>query len=154
MADADRTEEGAAILFYDGHCLMCSSAIQWLMKRDTHQRLRFAALQDPDAQPLLTDAPPKVQTADSVVLYTDQQFYLYSDAVIQTLQLLGGIYRLSAAAYVIPKNWRDRIYRWVARNRTQWFGRSETCFFVPSEQRFRFLTDPTKDFSAGAAEEE
>jgi len=154
MSVSEWDEEGAAILFYDGHCLMCSSAIRWLMKRDSEARFRFAALQDPDVQPLLSEAPEAVQSADSVVLYREGQFYMYSEAVLKSLQLLGGIYKLSAVAYILPKSWRDHVYRWVARNRTRWFGRSEQCFLVPEERRSQFLSDPRRDWSDSPSEEE
>lgn len=145
LAEADA--EGIAILFYDGHCLMCSAGVRWLMHRDHQERFRFAALQDPDIEGLLAEAPESVRAADSVILYRAGRFYIYSDAVLQALRMLGGGYRVVLIAYIVPRGLRNIIYRWVARNRTRWFGRSETCFFVPPEQRFRFLSDPRKSWS-------
>ena len=152
LAEADAA--GIALLFYDGHCLMCSAGVRWLMNRDRHQRFRFAALQDPEMERLLCDAPESVRDADSVILYTDRQFYIYSDAVIQALRVLGGLYRGMVIAYLVPRGLRNIIYRWIARHRTAWFGRSERCFFVPPEQRVQFLSDPRRDWSDSVSEEE
>jgi|SRR6056297_181062 len=151
LAEADA--QGIAILFYDGHCLMCSAGIRWLMQRDRQKSFRFAALQDPQMESLLSEAPEAIRAADSVILYRDSQFHIYSDAVLEALRVLGGGYRAVVIAYVVPRGLRNIIYRWVARNRKRWFGRSESCFFVPPDQQFRFLTDPTKDVSTSTEEE-
>jgi len=133
---------------------MCSAGIRWLMARDTHARFRFAALQDPQVADLIATARPEVQQADSVIFVRDGQFYIYADAVLQALRLLGGGYQLIALAYIFPRGLRNAVYRWVARNRTRWFGRSDSCYFVPPDQRHRFLSDPTRDWSDSVAEEE
>jgi predicted DCC family thiol-disulfide oxidoreductase YuxK len=39
----------------------------------------------------------------------------------------------------MPKPVRDRIYRWLARNRYRWFGRREQCFVPSAADRDLFL---------------
>lgn len=34
---------------------------------------------------------------------------------------------------------RDALYRWLARNRYRWFGRSDTCLLPAPEHAARFL---------------
>jgi predicted DCC family thiol-disulfide oxidoreductase YuxK len=153
MTPDEADAQGLAILAYDGHCLMCSAGIQWLMQRDRHHRFRFAALQDPQFQPLLEKASVPVQAADSVILYRKGQFHIYSTAVLEALRQLGGFYRIVTLAYVVPRFIRDAVYRYIARHRTAWFGRSEECYFVPPDQRFQFLSDPARDWSAFEEEE-
>lgn len=151
LAEADA--RSLAILAYDGHCLMCSAGIQWLIKRDHNHRFRFVALQDPQFTPLLSKASTPVQAADSVILYRKGQFYLYSTAVLEALCQLGGLYRLANLAYIVPRFIRDALYRYIARHRTDWFGRSEDCYFVPPDHRFQFLSDPARDWSVSPEEE-
>lgn len=146
MAEAPQIPEGKSVLLYDGHCLMCSRGVQWVMEKDEKGQILFAALQDESIQCLLEEAPSRVQEADSVILYEDGQFYTYSTAVFRVLEQLGGIYSAVKILYLIPRALRDVVYRWVARRRKDWFGRSEQCFMVPPDQRYRFLTDPEKEY--------
>jgi predicted DCC family thiol-disulfide oxidoreductase YuxK len=50
-----------------------------------------------------------------------------SDAAIQVMTTLGGPWRAMALARLIPKRWRDALYRVLARNRYRWFGRRAVC---------------------------
>ena len=45
--------ESKAIVLYDGVCGLCNRAVQFLLKRDHHDRLRFASLQSDFAAALL-----------------------------------------------------------------------------------------------------
>ena len=64
---------------------------------------------------------------DSVVVKSNGNYYIESDAIVVIASKLGGFYRLFSVARVIPKSMRDKIYRYIARNRYRWFGRKPTC---------------------------
>ena len=134
------------ILLYDGHCLMCSGLVRWVMDRDKAGKIHFGALQDPDVEPLLKKAPDHIRTADSVVLYSRGRFSYRSTAILRLLKLLGFPWNITVILFVIPPFIRDAVYKVIAKYRTRWFGRNESCFFVPPEKRSRFLTDPGKEF--------
>jgi predicted DCC family thiol-disulfide oxidoreductase YuxK len=51
-----------------------------------------------------------------------------SDASIHLMVAMGGLWRLMLVARVIPRAWRDGLYRLLARNRYRWFGRRATCY--------------------------
>jgi predicted DCC family thiol-disulfide oxidoreductase YuxK len=51
-----------------------------------------------------------------------------SDAAIYVIGTLGGFWRMSHAARIVPKRWRDSLYRLLTRNRYRWFGRRSTCY--------------------------
>ena len=40
---------------------------------------------------------------------------------------------------IVPRPIRDAVYRWIARNRYQWFGKRDTCRLPTLEERERFL---------------
>jgi len=122
------------ILFYDGHCALCQGAVQWVLKHDRKQRIHFAALQSNQAQSLL-----QLQTLpDSLVLWHQNRVYVESDAALHLLQIMGGIWMLPSLLRFIPRFFRNPIYRFVARNRYRWFGRTETCMRMLPEYRGRF----------------
>lgn len=134
------------VLLYDGHCLMCSSLVKWVMKRDQKEKIRFGALQDDAIEPLMKSAPAKIRDADSVVLYTDQKFYMRSTAILKLYGILGFPWSMLTVFRIVPAVIRDAVYRFIARNRKRWFGKSDSCYLVPMEKRSLFITDPSKEY--------
>ena len=70
--------------------------------------------------------------------------YLSSEAatkleIIRVLTAFGGAWRLVALFRLVPHLLRDRLYRWIARNRYRWFGRREACMVPSPEMQDRFL---------------
>jgi predicted DCC family thiol-disulfide oxidoreductase YuxK len=62
-----------------------------------------------------------------LVLDEGRQF-TESDASIHVIAGLGGLWRMAKAARIIPRSWRDALYRLIARNRYRWFGRRSVCY--------------------------
>jgi len=62
-----------------------------------------------------------------------------SDAIIQVLSVIGGVWKLMAMAKVFPKFIRDAIYNVVATNRYRVFGKSESCMLPEPRHRAKFL---------------
>jgi predicted DCC family thiol-disulfide oxidoreductase YuxK len=52
---------------------------------------------------------------------------------------LGWPWRLAWVAWLIPRPLRDGLYRWLARNRYRWFGRSDQCMVPDPQVAARFL---------------
>lgn len=138
VMDSEKT-----ILFYDGHCLMCSSLVQWVLKKDTAGKIHFAALQDVNFTEFLKQAPAAIRDADSVILFHNERFYHYSSAIIKLYALFGFPWSAMVVFKIVPVFIRDAVYRLIARYRKKWFGSSESCFLVSPEKRARFLSDPT-----------
>lgn len=107
------------VLYYDDQCLMCSKVIQFLRKKDIHNRIVLL----PISQCALKDT----MSFDSVVfIKKHKQTYFYSSAVIQCLYAIGGPYAFALIGYCVPKFLRDALYKVVARNRNRFFKYS-TC---------------------------
>ncbi len=70
---------------------------------------------------------------------SDETIWTESDAVLRTGAALGGIYKIGLAALTIPASWRNAVYRWIARNRYRWFGKSNSCGLMSPELRRRVL---------------
>ncbi len=67
------------------------------------------------------------QTIDSVVLKMKDELFVESEAILNLLKYLGGIYWLLYPLNWIPRGFRDSLYRYVARNRYRWFGKRNHC---------------------------
>jgi len=46
---------------------------------------------------------------------------------------------LGYLGYVLPPFLRDVLYRFIARRRYRWFGKSEACYLPTPELKKRFL---------------
>lgn len=133
------------IVLFDGVCGLCNSLVQFLLKRDNRNRLRFASLQSDFAAKVLGRHgidPKDLDTVHVVVNYEqpDERVLNRSDAVLKAGYELGGVWKtLAATARIIPRAFRDMGYRFVARYRYSVFGKYETCMLPEPDQRQRFL---------------
>ena len=141
-------KKGEHILLYDGHCLMCSSLIQWILKRDKKGIIKFAALQDDSIEPLLKNAPDSIRNADSVILYSNEEYLFRTSAIIKVCELLGYPWKILKILRLIPRIISDFVYKIIAKNRRKWFGQSEQCYLVPEDKKYRFLSEPGKKYKA------
>ena len=130
-------------ILFDGVCNLCNGFVQFIIRHDPKGRFRFVALQSDTAQALLAahGLPPTPPTVapDSVLLLSQGRLYSHSTAVLRIAQGLGGAWRLAGAGRVLPRTWRDALYRFVARHRYRWFGRQESCPVPTPELKARFL---------------
>lgn len=116
------------ILFFDGDCAFCSASVRRVARLDRRERISFAPLQGELARKSGLTRHAAADGGTMVLLREpDGGVFLESDAVIELARAIGGWWRVFTAARVIPKGWRDGVYRWIARNRFRWFGREDTC---------------------------
>ena len=126
----------APIILFDGVCNLCNASINWIIDRDPKQIFRFASLQSEAARQLL----PSIETLpDSVILIDEEGVHTRSTAALRIARRLGFPWSLAVLATPLPAFFRDAIYKWIARNRYSWFGRSETCRIPTPELASRFL---------------
>ena len=62
-----------------------------------------------------------------------------SQAILDCLSALGGIWRVVSWLRIIPGFFRDTIYNFIAANRYKWFGKYEECIVPSPEFSERFL---------------
>ena len=131
-------------ILFDGVCNLCNGFVQFVIRHDTAGRFRFAALQSAAGQALLAAAgrPELADTAadpDSVLVVEEGRVYTHSTAVLRIAGHLGGVWHAAAVGWLLPRAWRDALYRYVARHRYRWFGRQESCLLPTPALRARFL---------------
>ena len=130
-------------ILFDGVCNLCNGFVQFVIRHDPEGRFRFAALQSEAGQSLLVAqglAPAALAAApESVLLLSGGQLYSHSTAVLRIAGRLGGIWQLATLGWVLPRTWRDALYRFVARHRYRWFGREESCMLPTPALKARFL---------------
>ena len=101
MSSALSTAPTLTIVF-DGHCLLCSAWVGFLLRHDRDARLRFAAMQGATGQALLAQAGLRLATLDTLLLHDGTRHWCHSAALIRILHTLGGPWRAAWLAWLIP----------------------------------------------------
>lgn len=138
------TPESNPIILYDGVCGLCNRLNQFLLKRDKHDRFRFASLQSRLAEALTLRHGANPKDLDTVYVVVDhdrptEHLLARSDAILYVLTQLGGIWKIMGIAKLLPRPLRDAVYKIVARNRYRVFGKYESCMLPDPQNRDKFL---------------
>lgn len=131
------------LLVFDGVCNLCNGFVRFLLERDGEGRLQFTTCQSEAGAEIMRRAGIDPLDPASVVLVDGEaggrQTYVYSDASLLAIAALGGGWRLFKLARLIPRFVRDPLYRFVARRRYRWFGRTDQCRAPDPRWAGRFL---------------
>ena len=133
------TDFNFPIILFDGVCNLCNASVQWVIRRDRKGQFRFAALQSETGQALLARFGMNPAAFNTVVLVDGGRLYTRSDAALEVARRMGAPWAWLAVFRFLPRQWRDAVYDWVARNRYRWFGRRESCLLPRPEWKERFL---------------
>ena len=116
------------VVVFDGLCNVCSGWVRFLERHRIEPPFKLLPMQSTQGKLLLAEngIDPE-DPATFLVLDRGRQF-TQSDGAIHVITALGGFWSIVEAARVIPKAWRDSLYRVLARNRYRWFGRRATCY--------------------------
>ena len=82
---------------------------------------------------------PASATPSTIVVIQDGRALERSDAVLAIAQRVRFPWSVLGVFRVLPRGLRDALYRFVARNRYRWFGRTDACMVPTPELRQRFL---------------
>lgn len=127
------------IILFDGVCNLCNGWVNYVIDRDKKDVFRFASLQSDVGQQII--AHLKINpTIDSILLYAPSQYYYYkSEAIIDIMESLGGVYSLFGLVKIFPESIRNWAYDYVAKNRYKWYGKRDQCRLPTPELKSKFL---------------
>lgn len=129
------------IVLFDGHCNLCNAGVKFVVNRDPLGEVRFASLQSRVGKKLLDEYQIDQNYNDSLVLIEEEDVSLSSTAALRTLSYLSTWESQLKFLLVLPRPFRNLIYRLVAKYRYKWFGRREQCMMPTAELSRRFLED-------------
>ena len=128
------------LFIFDGVCVLCSSGVRWLLRRDPAGRFRFATAQSPLGRAIY--AHYGLNFDETYLLLDEGRVYVKSDGYLRIAAILGGFYRpLAALARLVPRALRDAAYDLVARRRYRWFGKTDYCSLIPPELKQRVVSE-------------
>ncbi len=117
------------VLLFDSGCKLCNSSIKFVTKGDNvvskgdkKQQIKQIPLSSLEGAAIVAKYP-SLQNINSIIFIANNQLFIESDAIIEIAKQLSFPYKFLAAGRLVPKTWRDVIYKWIAKNRYHWFGR-------------------------------
>lgn len=116
------------VQFFDGDCAFCSWSVPIVARLDKRQRISFAPLQGKLSRELGFTRHAEPGGGTMVVLReSDGRAFTHSDAWVELARALGGGWRIFMLVRFVPRFIRDAAYRWIARNRYRFMGKSDSC---------------------------
>ncbi len=128
------------IIYFDGVCNLCNSAVQFILKNDKKKKFLFATLTSDTGLVAIEQVKNGSKIIETVILYYRGKYYTKSTAVLLTFRLLGGMWQLLYPLIVIPAFIRNAVYDLIGRNRYKWFGKKSECTLLSPEIMERFVT--------------
>jgi len=126
------------ILLFDGVCNFCNGFVNFVIARDPHGALRFAALQSEAGRRLLKQRGIPNDLRSFIFIEGDHHDD-QSTAILKVLKRLSGAWPLLFGLILVPKPIRNAVYDVIARNRYRFLGKRAECL-VPTEAiKDRFL---------------
>lgn len=141
MQDPNSAPEPRPLLLFDGECGLCTSSVRFILDRDRTKALRFASLQSEFGRRVVTRHGLDPDELSTLVLVDERErLALRSTAALRVAsEHLRFPWRLAGVFRIVPRFIRDGVYRWIARNRTRWFGTSDACELPAPGQPERFV---------------
>lgn len=116
----------------DGNCNLCNGLASYLQKYNTRQTLLFVplqSLQGGHSENSILLNGDFTTTADSLHVLANGRVYTGSEAALQIVAQMPGLWKILLVFRLVPRIFRDWIYGFVAKNRYKWFGKTDECNF-------------------------
>ena len=129
--------DNQAIVIFDGECNLCSSSVEFIIKRDKKGYFKFTSLQSPQAKNLL-DGNTNI-SPDSVILVENGQTYIRSRAALKISAKLTWPWKIVSCLRILPSFLIDPVYKLIAKNRYKVWGKRDQCMIPSPEIQDRFI---------------
>lgn len=123
------------LVFYDGKCGLCDGVVQFLLRVDSKERFVFAPLGGRHAKRLIGEESSSIALVEDFEEEGKHPPLFAGKAALRILWLLGGPWRLVGWVYFLPRLFYEWAYRFIARHRYRFFGKTE-CVIPSKSHRF------------------
>jgi predicted DCC family thiol-disulfide oxidoreductase YuxK len=136
------TPPDVTVVFFDGVCVLCNHFADFLIRRDTPRRLRYAPLQSALFAEISARFP-QLEGKDSLVTYIRvngvERVEVFSDASLAAFAQLPSPWSWLVVLRFFPKGLRNVVYHFVARSRYRLLGKKDSCRLPRPEERELFI---------------
>ena len=127
------------IVLFDGICNLCNSSVNFILKHEKSALFHFASIQSDTGQELLKWCGLPEDFSDAVIYVENGRIHQGSTAALKIGQSLKFPWSMmSFLGLLIPKFFRDWVYRQIGTHRYQWFGKRDVCMVPTKELSARF----------------
>ena len=131
--------ENNPVILFDGVCNYCNRWVNFYIRHDKKNKLRFAPLQSEKAKELLKKYNINAADLNSVVLIENNKAYVKSSAGLRPFKYLNGLYPVFYSWLIVPAFIRNFFYNIIAGNRYKWWGKKESCMVPTEEVKSKFI---------------
>lgn len=116
------------VVVFDGLCHICTGGVRFVLRHPVDPPFEIVPMQSERGRSLLLKYGIDPDNAMTFLVLDGNRAMTESDASIHLISALGGIWRIAESGRIVPKRIRDWMYRVLARNRYNWFGKRDTCY--------------------------
>jgi len=117
------------IILFDGYCNLCNSTADFIIREDKNKIYRLISFQSDEGQEIASKYNLSDESSQTVILIENEKAYKRSTAILNIVARFGFYWGLfSFTMKFIPTFIRDYVYNTISRNRSNWFGKSKTCY--------------------------
>ena len=122
------------IVVFDGECALCNGFVAWLIQHDRDAVFLIAGSSGEVGKAVVAAAGLEgALTASTIVVWDGSRGLIRSDAVLAIARQLPWPWRIVSWGRVVPRAWRDRLYRFIAARRSRVTAEDPACGVPPPE---------------------
>lgn len=114
-------------IIFDGECNLCNGVVGWLLNQAPESLFEFIPFQSALGQDLLLRHGFPTTNLETVILIEGTNVHTYSDGFLKIISKIQGWKLVATTFGVVPRVFRDTIYKVASKNRVRWFGKSNAC---------------------------
>ncbi|WP_300015249.1 thiol-disulfide oxidoreductase DCC family protein [uncultured Roseobacter sp.] len=127
-----------AIWVFDSLCALCDGGVQYTLKHEKTDSIRFVAIQSQEGRDLATTYGIDHDDPATLLFIENGAVLEKSDAILALARHLKGPARLVLLTRFLPRRLRDIGYKLLARYRYRLFGKKDACMVPTAANQHRF----------------
>lgn len=127
------------IVLYDGDCGFCNKSVQFIIKNDTKNVFRFAALQSDFSRRILEKNNLSTVQFDTIILIKQEKLFIKSEAFFEIIKEFQNCYRWLFIFKVFPIKLCNVVYDIISANRHR-LAENVVCEIPDVKTREKFIS--------------
>ena len=132
-------KEEQRVILFDNVCRLCSGSVQFVLKHNTDESIKFASVQSALGRAVLTFYGMPTDVYETMLYIEHGRLYTKSTAALKIARRLSFPWPLLQIWVVVPRFIRDGLYDRIARNRYKLFGKHDQCYLPDEKMLKRFI---------------
>ncbi len=127
-----------AIWLFDSQCVLCDGGVQFTLKFEKTDSIRFVSIQSSEGRSLAQKHGVDPDDPSTFLFIENGIALEKSDAVIALSRHLKGTKWIIPLLAILPKVLRDFAYGIIAKHRYRVFGKKNSCMIPDPQNKHRF----------------